>query len=118
VVVEQTWLDSYVAHAPMEPHAAVAAVEAGKVTVWAGTQTPFPLKNQVMQALKLPADKVRVITPYVGGGFGGKSASRQGVEAARLALLTGSPCGCSGAARKSSSTTRFAGGGDQDSVRP
>jgi len=90
-VLEQTWLDSYVAHAPMEPHAAVAAVEGGKVTVWAGTQTPFSLKNQVMQAVKLPADKVRIITPYVGGGFGGKSASRQGVEAARLAVLTGRP---------------------------
>jgi nicotinate dehydrogenase subunit B len=90
-VVEGTYYDSYVAHAPMEPHSAVAAVENGKVTVWVGTQTPFPLKNQLMQALKLPADKVRVITPYVGGGFGGKSASRQGVEAARLAMLTGKP---------------------------
>ncbi|HSK09377.1 MAG TPA: molybdopterin cofactor-binding domain-containing protein, partial [Vicinamibacterales bacterium] len=90
-VLERTWFDGYVAHAPIEPHAAVAAVESGKVTVWAGTQTPFPLKNQVMQALKLPADQVRVITPYVGGGFGGKSASRQGVEAARLAVLAGRP---------------------------
>ena len=90
-VVEGTYYDSYVAHAPMEPHSAVAAVENGKVTVWAGTQTPFPVKNQVVQALKLPADKVRVITPYVGGGFGGKSASRQAIEAARLAMLTGRP---------------------------
>ena len=90
-VVERTYYDSYVAHAPMEPHAAVAAVEDGKVTVWAGTQTPFPLKNQIMQALRLPAEKVRVITPYVGGGFGGKSGSRQGVEAARLAMLAGKP---------------------------
>ena len=90
-VIEHTYEDSYVAHAPMEPHAAVAAVENGKVTVWAGTQTPFPLKNQIMQALRLPAEKVRVITPYVGGGFGGKSASRQGVEASRLAMLTGKP---------------------------
>jgi nicotinate dehydrogenase subunit B len=90
-VVEGTYYDSYVAHAPMEPHAAVAAVEDGKITVWAGTQTPFPVKNQLMQALKLPADKVRLITPYVGGGFGGKSASRQAVEAARLATLTGKP---------------------------
>jgi len=90
-LVEQTWFDGYVAHAPLEPHAAVAAVEDGKVTVWAGTQTPFPLKNQVMQALKLPADKVRIVTAYVGGGFGGKTASGQGVEAARLAVLTGRP---------------------------
>jgi nicotinate dehydrogenase subunit B len=90
-VVEGTYYDSYVAHAPMEPHAAVAAMTDGKLTVWAGTQTPFPVKTQLMQALKLPADKVRVITPYVGGGFGGKSASRQAVEAARLAMLTGKP---------------------------
>ena len=90
-MIEQTYFDSYMAHAPMETHSAVAAVENGKVTVWAGTQTPFPVKNQIMQALRLPADKVRVITPYVGGGFGGKSASRQAVEAARLAMLTGKP---------------------------
>lgn len=90
-VVEGTYYDSYYAHAPIEPHAAVAAMDGGKLTVWAGTQTPFPLKSQIMQALRLPADKVRVITPYVGGGFGGKSASRQGVEAARLAMLTGKP---------------------------
>jgi isoquinoline 1-oxidoreductase len=90
-VFEQTYLNSYVAHAPMETHSAVAAVEDGKVTVWASTQTPFPLKSQVAQALKLPPDKVRVITPYVGGGFGGKSASRQAIEAARLASLAGVP---------------------------
>ncbi|MCX6553196.1 MAG: molybdopterin-dependent oxidoreductase [Acidobacteria bacterium] len=90
-VFEHTYYDSYMAHAPMETHSAVAAVENGKVTVWVGTQTPFPVKNQIMQALRLPAEKVRVITPYVGGGFGGKSASRQAVEAARLATLTGKP---------------------------
>jgi isoquinoline 1-oxidoreductase len=90
-VIEATYYDSYVAHAPMETHSAVAAMADGKLTVWAGTQTPFPVKNQLMQALKLPAEKVRVITPYVGGGFGGKSASRQAIEAARLAMLTGKP---------------------------
>jgi isoquinoline 1-oxidoreductase len=90
-VIEGTYYDSYVAHAPMEPHSSVAVVENGKVTVWAGTQTPFPVKNQLMQALKLPAEKVRVITPFVGGGFGGKSASRQSIEAARLSMLTGKP---------------------------
>jgi isoquinoline 1-oxidoreductase len=90
-VVEGTYFDSYFAHAPMEPHAAVAAVEDGKVTVWAGTQTPFPLKSQIARALRVADDRVRVITPYVGGGFGGKSASQQGVEAARLAMATGTP---------------------------
>jgi CO/xanthine dehydrogenase Mo-binding subunit len=69
----------------------MAAVENGKVTVWASTQTPFPLKSQVARALNLPPEKVRIITPYVGGGFGGKSASAQAVEAARLAMAAGRP---------------------------
>jgi len=90
-VFEHTYLNSYVAHAPMETHSAVAAVENGRVTVWASTQTPFPLKSQVAQALKLTPDKVRIITPFVGGGFGGKSASRQAIEAARLATIVGGP---------------------------
>jgi isoquinoline 1-oxidoreductase len=88
---EDTYRKGYVAHGPMEPHTAVAAVENGKVTVWAGTQTPFSLKSQIAAALDLPADEVRVITPYVGGGFGGKSASQQAVEAARLARAAGVP---------------------------
>jgi nicotinate dehydrogenase subunit B len=90
-IVEETYLNSYVAHAPMETHSAVAVIEGGKVTVWASTQTPFPLKQQLMRALDLAQQNVRVITPYVGGGFGGKSASRQAIEAARLAKITGKP---------------------------
>jgi nicotinate dehydrogenase subunit B len=90
-VVEQTYLNSYVAHAPMEPHSATASIENGKATVWASTQTPFPVKQQVAQALGLAQENVRVVTPYVGGGFGGKSASRQAIEAARLAKATGRP---------------------------
>lgn len=90
-IIEHRYEDNYDAHAPIETHSAVAAFENGKLTVWAGTQTPFPLKNQVMSALRLTAEQVRVITPYVGGGFGGKSGSGQGVEAARLAMLTKKP---------------------------
>lgn len=90
-VFEDTYYKSYASHAAMETHSAVAAVEDGKVTVWASTQTPFPLKSQIQRALNLPPEKVRVITPYVGGGFGGKSASQQAVEAARLAMAAGRP---------------------------
>ena len=90
-VLDLTYLNSYVAHAPMETHSAVARMEGGKVTVWASTQTPFPLQQQVAQALAMPKEDVRVIAPYVGGGFGGKSASRQAIEAARLAKIVGRP---------------------------
>ncbi len=90
-VIEASYMNSYVAHAALETHSAAARVDGEKITVWAGTQTPFSLRQQVAQALGAPADNVRVITTYVGGGFGGKSASRQAIEAARLAKLTGRP---------------------------
>ena len=90
-VVGETYLNSYVAHAPMEPHTALAKMEGNKLTIWASTQTPFPLKEAAASLLGMPVENVRVITPFVGGGFGGKSNIRQALEAARLAKLTGKP---------------------------
>ena len=90
-VIEETYFNSYVAHAPMETHTALAHFEDGNLTVWASTQSPFGVQRQVAEALGMSADKVRVITPFVGGGFGGKSASGQALEAARLARITGKP---------------------------
>jgi isoquinoline 1-oxidoreductase len=90
-IIEETYLNSYVAHAPMEPHTALASVEAKKATVWASTQTPFGTQVLVSQALGLPSENVRVIAPFLGGGFGGKGASPQAVEAARLSRLAGKP---------------------------
>jgi isoquinoline 1-oxidoreductase len=90
-VFEEIYLNAYVAHAPMEPHAALASMEDGRMTIWASTQSPFGLKRQAAKALDLPEEQVRVITPYVGGGFGGKGGSPQGVQAARLARLSGRP---------------------------
>jgi nicotinate dehydrogenase subunit B len=91
IVIEETYFNSYVSHAPMEPHAAVADFDGKKLTVWASTQIPFPLKDLIAEQLGLSADRVRVIAPYVGGAFGGKSASQQALEAARLAKRTGKP---------------------------
>jgi isoquinoline 1-oxidoreductase len=90
-IVEQMFLNSYVSHAPIETHSAVANVENGKATLWVGTQAPFSVKPAVAQALGFPQQNVRVITPYVGGGFGGKSGAPQAVEAARLSKLVGRP---------------------------
>jgi len=90
-VIEKTYLDGYVAHAPIEPHTASAKLENGRMIIWASTQTPFSLKSQAASELGLPEEKVRVIPPFVGGGFGGKTSNRQAVEAARLANLTGKP---------------------------
>jgi nicotinate dehydrogenase subunit B len=90
-VFEATYLNYYVAHATIETHTALAKVEKDRATVWASTQRPFGAKEEVAQALGIPSKNVRVITPFVGGGFGGKSQNRQVVEAARLAKLTGRP---------------------------
>ena len=90
-VFEAIFKKGYVAHAAIEPHAALAEVKDGRATVWASTQTPFPTRDRIAKVLGLDARSVRVITPFLGGGFGGKSADAQAVEAALLAQITGTP---------------------------
>ena len=88
---EAAYYKGYVAHSPLEPHAALADVKDGRATIWASTQTPFPTRDEIAKALKLDKARVRVITPFLGGGFGGKSASLQAVQAARLSQIVGRP---------------------------
>lgn len=90
-VVEAEYRDGYVAHAPIEPHAAVASIEGNKATIWASTQTPFSARDEAAKELGLSPENVRIITPFVGGGFGGKTNNRQVTEAARCAKLCGKP---------------------------
>ena len=90
-VIEHTYLDGYVAHAPIETHTALAKIEGDQATIWASTQTPFRLQEEVASTLGFPVDHVRVITPFVGGGFGGKTRNQQALEAAKLAKLSGKP---------------------------
>jgi isoquinoline 1-oxidoreductase len=88
---EVAYLNHYVAHAPMEPHTAVVQIEGRKATVWASTQTPFWAQQEVARTLRHSQQDVRVITPFVGGGFGGKTRNQQVIEAARLARLARKP---------------------------
>ena len=88
---EQTYLDGYVAHSAMETHAALCQIEGDQATLWVATQNPFGARERVAETLGFPQDKVRIITPYVGGGFGGKTDNQQAIEAARLAKATGKP---------------------------
>jgi nicotinate dehydrogenase subunit B len=90
-IFEGEFYNSYVAHSPMEPHTALAFMEGDKIVVRASTQTPFGTQDGIARELGIGLDKVRVIPPFLGGGFGGKGAFRQAVEAARLSKLTGKP---------------------------
>jgi nicotinate dehydrogenase subunit B len=90
-VFDGTYLNSYVSHATVETHSAIAKIQDGKVTVWVSTQAPFIVKSQVAEGAGFSPGNVRIVTPYVGAGFGGKTGAKQAVEAARLAKITGTP---------------------------
>ncbi len=87
----QTYTVAYIAHAPLEPRAAVAEWKDGKLTVWTGTQRPFSVRSEIMQAFDLPEDRVRVLMPDMGSGYGGKHTGDAAIEAARLSKASGRP---------------------------
>jgi len=91
ILTESEFYNSYVAHAPMEPHAATAMTEGDKITVWVSNQGPYRTQETIAREMNVPLENVRIRTPFVGGGFGGKSAHLQAVEAAKLAKITGKP---------------------------
>jgi len=82
---------AYIAHVPLEPRAAVAEWSNGKLTVWTGTQRPFGVKSELAEAFKVPEDRVRVIVPDTGSGYGGKHTGEVAIEAARLARAARNP---------------------------
>jgi xanthine dehydrogenase YagR molybdenum-binding subunit len=59
-------------HAMMEPHASIAAWNGDELTLWTSNQMIAWSKGDVAKTLNIPEDKVRLISPYIGGGFGGK----------------------------------------------
>jgi isoquinoline 1-oxidoreductase len=82
---------AYVQHAPMEPRSAVAEWQDNRLTVWTGTSNPFNVRTALAEAFHIPPERVRVIVPHFGGGFGGKHTGEAAIEAARLAKEAGKP---------------------------
>jgi len=87
----RTYTIAYIAHAPLEPRAALAEWKDGRLTVWTGTQRPFGIRGDLAQAFGVPEDRVRVIVPDTGSGYGGKHTNAAATEAARLAKAAGKP---------------------------
>ena len=82
---------AYIAHAPLEPRAALAEWTDGKLTVWTGTQRPFGVRAELAEAFRLGEARVRVIVPDTGSGYGGKHTGEAAIEAARLARAAARP---------------------------
>ena len=83
---------AYIAHTPLEPRAAVAEWGSdGRLTVWTGTQRPFGVRSELSEQFGITEDRVRVIMPDTGSGYGGKHNGDAALEAAILAKAAGKP---------------------------
>jgi len=89
--LEATYTTAYIAHASLETRVAVAEWDETRLTVWTGTQQPFFVRYELAAALGVAEERVRVIVPDIGGGFGSKHTEEVAIAAARLARAAGRP---------------------------
>lgn len=89
--LRQTYTVSYIAHAPLEPRAALAEWSGNNLTVWTGTQRPFGVRSELAEAFRISEETVRVLMPDTGSGYGGKHTGEAAIEAARLARAAKRP---------------------------
>lgn len=86
-IVERKYRIPHIQHVPIEPHVAVAKVdESGEITLWGSSQSPFAQRNLIAQSLGISQSKMRVIAPFVGGGFGCKAGVS--MESLAVAIAT------------------------------
>ncbi|MBI3062577.1 MAG: xanthine dehydrogenase family protein molybdopterin-binding subunit [Deltaproteobacteria bacterium] len=91
-IFEDTFTLPATQHSFLETHACIASVEpGGRITVWATTQNPFVVRTQLANIFKVPVSRVRVIVPYLGGGYGGKVYPKVEPITVALAQKAGRP---------------------------
>ncbi len=90
-VFEETYYLSSAQHYPLESHVSVADFQDDQVTIWSGSQTPFPLRQEIARMFGLPLSRVRVMVPYIGGGYGAKSGIKYEAVAVALSRLAKRP---------------------------
>jgi len=92
VVVEGRYRTQVQNHTALETHGLTASWEGESLTVWASTQSIFSVRDELAEALEIPASRIRVLTDYMGGGFGAKfGPGVEGIAAAKLAKEAGAP---------------------------
>jgi xanthine dehydrogenase molybdenum-binding subunit len=91
-IFEDTYITKHVNNAQLEPRVSVAKWEAGKLTVFASTQGVSNARTDIAKDFGLPLSKVRVVSKYMGGGFGNKNQAQDyDYMTAMLAKVTGQP---------------------------
>jgi CO/xanthine dehydrogenase Mo-binding subunit len=92
VVVEDTFEVPYAQHCPIEPHGTITYLdEYGRIVIRTSTQVPFHVRRIVAQVLDIPVQKIRVIKPRIGGGFGVKQEIILEDVCAYITMKTGKP---------------------------
>jgi CO/xanthine dehydrogenase Mo-binding subunit/aerobic-type carbon monoxide dehydrogenase small subunit (CoxS/CutS family) len=92
LVLDDTYTFPRVQHYSMEPHGAIAEWDAeGGLTVWSSTQNPFSVRAELAKLFDLPASRIRIAVPLLGGGFGGKTYAKLEPVAAALARVARRP---------------------------
>ncbi len=90
-VFEHTYTFPGIAHFALEPHCVVAHFDGDGLTVWSGAQSPSAAQKVLARVFGLSLGDIRVIVPYVGGGFGGKASVKMEPLVAAAALKAGRP---------------------------
>jgi len=90
-IFEDTFRFQKVQHYSLEAHNNVAYYDGEKLTVWASCQDPFTLRDHLSGIFRLPLSRIRVIVPYVGGGYGGKLYVKAEPISAALSWMTRRP---------------------------
>jgi CO/xanthine dehydrogenase Mo-binding subunit len=92
LVLDETYNFPRIQHYSMEPHGAIAAWDdEGGLTVWASTQNPFSVRAELAKLFDLPASRIRIAVPLLGGGFGGKTYAKLEPIVAALSRVTRRP---------------------------
>lgn len=90
-VFSETYFLSSAQHYPLESHVCVADYQGDQITIWTSSQTPFPLRQEIARIFGLPLSRVRVMVPYVGGGYGAKSGVKNEALCVALSALAKRP---------------------------
>jgi CO/xanthine dehydrogenase Mo-binding subunit len=105
-IFEDSFSFPMVYHYAMEPHSVIADYTGDGITVWSSAQHPFQVRGDISRIFGVPLPRVRMIIPYLGGGFGSKSYTKSEPLVVALSRKAGKPVKICNSVRESMLTVR------------